>query len=139
MNTKICTKCKQEKELSDFHRHTSSKDGLHTWGKVCALQVRKNHYKKNRQANYDNNKKFYHRNKENAKKYLSTHPCVDCGETDIIVLEFDHIKGNKEFCISTKYRCRSWKRLLKEIDKCEVRCANCHRKRHYYASLAQSG
>lgn len=36
------------------------------------------------------------RNREYVKTYLETHLCVDCGESDIIVLEFDHIKGEKQ-------------------------------------------
>ena len=60
-------------------------------------------------------------------EYLSGHPCVDCGETDIVVLEFDHV-GEKLANISTLANGgRSWARILSEIEKCEVRCANCHR------------
>lgn len=60
--------------------------------------------------------------------YLSTHPCVDCGETDIRVLDFDHIDTvNKKANISQLISRTNWKHLKKEIAKCEVRCANCHR------------
>ncbi len=57
--------------------------------------------------------------------------CVDCGEKDVRVLDFDHVRGTKEFSISKGLRDRvSNVRLVQEIKKCEVRCANCHRKRH---------
>ena len=55
-------------------------------------------------------------------------PCVDCGETDAMVLEFDHLR-DKEFGISRGLRERSWKSILDEMAKCEVVCANCHRRR----------
>lgn len=64
------------------------------------------------------------------KEYLLTHPCIDCGESDWIVLEFDHCKGKKKLAIASMiHRNYSWKVILEEINKCEVRCANCHRKK----------
>ena len=65
--------------------------------------------------------------------YLQTHPCIDCGEDDPIVLEFDHRPGEiKRFVIG------SWRKsrhglvsLNDEIKKCDVRCANCHRRVTY--------
>ena len=69
------------------------------------------------------------RNKEFINNYLETHPCVDCVEKDPIVLEFDHIKGEKVNNVSTGATFGwSLKKLQKEIDKCEIRCANCHRR-----------
>lgn len=64
-------------------------------------------------------------------KYLTEHPCVDCGEKDPVVLEFDHIDPSlKEHTIGrligSGYNLDD---IAKEIDKCVVRCANCHRRR----------
>ncbi len=62
--------------------------------------------------------------------YLRQHPCTDCGEKDIIVLDFDHVRGTKRQGISVMIRVGyKWEDILLEIDKCEVVCANCHRKR----------
>tara|TARA_B100001059_G_C17345016_1_gene337761 strand:- start:65 stop:385 length:321 start_codon:yes stop_codon:yes gene_type:complete len=63
------------------------------------------------------------------KAYLANHPCVDCGEDDIRVLEFDHIDpSQKEFNISRGVADgRGLKSIKSEIEKCEVRCCNCHR------------
>ena len=58
--------------------------------------------------------------------YLKLHPCVDCQNCDIRVLEFDHLL-NKKFNISEMIGKQSWEMISEEIVKCEVRCANCHR------------
>ena len=60
--------------------------------------------------------------------FLRAHPCLDCGETDPLVLEFDH-KKDKCFEIARGVREKSWEQILSEIEKCEVVCANCHRRR----------
>lgn len=69
------------------------------------------------------------KNKEIVKQYLLAHPCVDCGEKDIIVLEFDHLR-DKVLPIAEILK-NGWReeRLMNEINKCEVRCANCHRRK----------
>ena len=61
--------------------------------------------------------------------YLSKHHCVDCGEADPDVLDFDHVRGEKVCDVSHMVQCgfRLW-RIVDEIEKCEVRCANDHRR-----------
>lgn len=61
--------------------------------------------------------------------YLQTHPCVDCGEDDPIVLDFDH-QRDKELEIANAVK-QGWsiERIEKEIAKCQVRCADCHRRK----------
>lgn len=74
------------------------------------------------------------RRKENMAKliqYLQHHPCIDCRVPDFEVLEFDHIRGTKVASISAMVHAgRPWSEVQDEIHKCEVRCANCHKKRH---------
>ena len=70
---------------------------------------------------------------ENKRKiliYLGSNVCVDCSESDIRVLEFDHVRGEKIRGVSQMIsRGCSWKTIEKEIAKCDVRCCNCHRKK----------
>ncbi len=74
------------------------------------------------------NKRRMERNREFVNNYLKNHPCVDCGENNIIVLEFDHIRGQKINAIANmKGSYYSISTIKREIEKCEVRCANCHR------------
>ena len=65
--------------------------------------------------------------------YLRGHPCVDCGEADPVVLEFDHREGTqKRFnignAVTDGYGLST---VIAEIAKCDVRCANCHRRETY--------
>jgi transcription elongation factor Elf1 len=61
-------------------------------------------------------------------KHLETHPCLDCGESDPVVLEFDHLRDKRASISALRYEA-SCRTLEKEILKCEVVCANCHRRR----------
>jgi hypothetical protein len=66
--------------------------------------------------------------KQIIKEYLFTHPCVDCWEDDPVVLEFDHRDPTaKKGLVGQMSRST----VRAEIEKCDVRCANCHRRRHH--------
>lgn len=61
--------------------------------------------------------------------YLARHPCLDCGNADLRVLEFDHRdRKTKAAAVSVLARAGySLARVQAEVAKCDVRCANCHR------------
>lgn len=102
----------------------------------------KKHYEENKDL-YKQRAKAHNivarkRNREYVNEYLRNNPCVDCGESDIIVLDFDHLQ-DKEQNISTAIN-KPWslKKLKEEIAKCEIRCANCHRRMTYKRRIAGS-
>ncbi len=71
--------------------------------------------------------------------YLKINSCADCGETDPVVLEFDHRDGDEKIANITEMVNRrvTLRRLVEEIKKCDVRCANCHTRKtardfHWY-------
>lgn len=67
--------------------------------------------------------------------YLSWFSCIDCGETDIRCLDFDHVFGEKSFSIGTvAARGRGFLPIVKEFEKCVIRCSNCHRKKTHVKS-----
>ena len=112
---KQCSICEEEVHLHEFSVDNSRDDGK---GRVC----------KRCRRLYDKIKRRCKR--EYVNHYTSLHPCVDCGDTRPTVLEFDHIK-DKDVNISVLVaNGSSWKKLQREIDKCEVRCASCHSHRH---------
>lgn len=58
-------------------------------------------------------------------------PCKDCNQKfPYYVMDFDHVRGRKKFNISQTLSVRP-ETLMREIKKCEVVCANCHRIRTY--------
>lgn len=128
MLTKTCTKCDRTLLLSDYHKNRSTKDGVQTYCKQCNIALRIDYYKRNsdKEKDYDRDRKL--QISKRLWEFLENNPCVDCGESDPRVLEFDHVKGKKKFNLGG---CRSyaWKTVQKEITKCQVRCANCHRRK----------
>ena len=63
---------------------------------------------------------------------LKDQPCVDCGGVfHYCVMDFDHVKGDKSFDVSTVVQMRGINVIMNEIAKCDVVCANCHRLREW--------
>jgi hypothetical protein len=67
--------------------------------------------------------------RQKLAEYLIDKCCAHCGNSDSRVLEFDHLDAaNKSFGISRAFdNSLSWERILAEIQKCQILCANCHR------------
>jgi hypothetical protein len=94
------------------------------------------HYGKNSDAVKAPARAYTDANRERLRNHVrahkEVHPCVDCGNDNWIVLQFDHVRGKKLFNVADGIR-RSLglKTLEAEIKKCEVVCANCHAIRTY--------
>jgi hypothetical protein len=133
MDTKECFACEVVKPLEDFYKSKRARDGHLGKCKMCYNLDYKNKYendesyRENKQAA---NQAAVQKRREFVWQYLENHPCVDCGETDFRVLEFDHVRGKKVMGVTRAVR-YSMDVLTTEIEKCEVRCANCHRKKTY--------
>jgi len=125
--TKRCFKCNTEKPIECFSKNKGRSDGHSGQCKECHTIMRKEHYEKNK-------KQIFSQVNLQKKKYyewfisLKDKPCVDCGvKFPHYVMDFDHVK-NKEFTLSNARQGRySKEKILKEIDKCELVCSNCHR------------
>lgn len=72
------------------------------------------------------------RMREHVKTYFLTHPCIDCGISNPLVLDFDHRNPSEKYKGISQIvaNCLGIATLIKEIEKCDVRCSNCHRIRH---------
>jgi L-lysine 2,3-aminomutase len=74
--------------------------------------------------------KIREENRQLVLDYLREHPCIDCGEADPIVLQFDHRNPkDKKKAVANLVRYYSTEVVGTEIAKCDVRCANCHIRR----------
>ena len=115
-----CSKCGKTKALSSFQM--SYRTERKRWSRegVCKACVSIRGKEKNKNHNLDVRKYVF--------DYLKTHPCVDCGETNVLALEFDHLHS-KKFDIGTALggSAKLASRVKSEIKKCVVRCSTCHR------------
>lgn len=129
---KICSKCKFDypNPLEDyFNKRSSAKDGFQQRCKNCIALFHKEHYQQNKEyykkKSSKHNAEYRVRNLQYMVDYLKENPCIDCGEKDPIVLEFDHL-SNKD-CNVSEMQTVSLSKIKKEIEKCVIRCANCHK------------
>jgi hypothetical protein len=128
-----CGSCGELKSLDAFAWRRRGKGQRDNMCRPCRSEYGRGHYQANRQRYIDLAAKRTRAVAEERYGYLieyfRSHPCKDCGEADPIVLEFDHLGDDKAFNIAKGIRDRSWQAVLDEIAKCEVVCANCHRRR----------
>jgi len=99
-------------------------------------EYRRNWYKKNA----DSEKAHVRRRKLDIRKwfekYKSGLKCAICSESHPATIDFHHKSGKKEFAVGyMAFNGYSIKRIEKELKKCEVLCANCHRKAHFKNSV----
>ena len=134
MRVKTCTRCGKTKPLDQFPPvRRSEPEKLQTWCRACFSEANKRNYWKDpapvRQRVVANSARRRAETRARAVEYLLAHPCVDCGERDIVVLQFDHLR-DKSFDLSVMIAWgASWARIEAEIAKCVVRCANCHHRK----------
>ena len=126
---RVCTKCKKRKE------HGKGQG----WCKDCRNSHRRSEYNDNEEHRKKEIKESvirqqerYQKNMKIVHEYKRRNPCVDCGCSDIRCLEFDHRdESKKSFTIGQVMQQKKIKAIMREIYKCDVRCANCHRIRHH--------
>ena len=129
---KICARCKLSLDFSEFNWKIKNIKKA-SYCKKCSREYIKSHYESNREYYLNKAKNRNSNLKQILQKYLieylKTHPCVDCGEINLLTLEFDHReRGKKSYNVSYIMRnSMTLNHLIIEINKCDVRCANCHR------------
>lgn len=130
---KKCSKCQQNKNLEEFNKNSSKKDGLNNQCKDCNKESCKNYYNANRESEKkrisSKSNSIRIRNRNFILNLLKNSSCKDCNNSDYRVLEFDHLPiFKKDNNISSLiHSSHSLEKIKEEINKCEIVCANCHR------------
>jgi hypothetical protein len=131
---KRCSRCRLVRPLHEFAFSDRIEGTRQSFCRSCHAAYRREHYARNR-ADYiawaeRQGQLRYETQTALVDQYLREHPCVDCGESNIVLLEFDHIdEADKTMDLSSMLARRSWRTILTEIGKCDIRCVNCHRRR----------
>ncbi len=146
---KRCPSCKETKPLKAFGKAPDQKWGVACWCKQCTNAKAQARHKAGGLEARKQRRVYDRASKDRFRaivwRHLSANPCVDCGETDPVVLEFDHVRG-KNFTIGSGLKSGA-ATLYAEFKLCEVRCRNCHIRitharantyRHRYAMLDES-
>jgi hypothetical protein len=130
---KRCLNRKELKQSTEFGFKNRAEQLLQAWCRSCERSYKQAWYLRNRERHMANVLANTQRVRDalhaQVLAYLSDHPCVDCGENDPVVLEFDHLhskRWNVSYMISCGFR---WSVVQDEISRCQVRCVNCHRRK----------
>jgi hypothetical protein len=118
---KRCFNCKETKDLTEFYKNRTTKDGSSGICKSCQTH----------------NEKL---SNSLAKEWLNQikTKCEICGESRSWVLDFHHLDPSKKTITISQYVSSGTvgletkkKKVLKELENCILVCANCHRDIHY--------
>jgi hypothetical protein len=100
-------------------------------------EAKRKWYHNNKEKHRETRLRIEHRKREWFRQFKSTLSCERCPENHPACLQFHHKNGDKTKNISDMVIRWSEERILEEIAKCEVLCANCHFKEH--SALSTSG
>ena len=139
MDMKNCSKCNKPKKLADFYKRKTGKRAGEYYEKCkeCMKARGREYYRKNRNRQLPLALARRHKAYQLKRVFINKvkdRPCADCGiKYPYYVMDFDH-KSNKDKIAEVAYMStRNWslEKIKKEIQKCEVVCANCHRIRTF--------
>lgn len=132
--TKTCTACDQEKSVEDFGVKNVLTGLRQSYCKQCQREKAKAHYEANKTSYLVRNA----RRAEEVAKYVdelkAKTPCVDCGQVFKPRISDWHHKDSstKLKIVSVLRHSTTLPAVLREIEKCDLLCANCHRERTFY-------
>lgn len=136
---KTCSRCREPKPLAQFNRWAAAKDGLDSYCKACRSVIAKVSHSKHSEKVKAQQRESYRsgakrrmieRNRDWLVEALTGACCAACHIDDPLVLEMDHVRGEKyrnvSFLVHNGYPLDTVKA---EAAKCQILCANCHRRK----------
>ena len=125
VETRQCRRCGQDKPFTEFHRW---RDGYQSWCKPCRAEYAAAHYQKNKAHRQAQNKRRQVAFRTWYTELKAGKACADCGLVfHPAAMHWDHLPGRKKTApLGWLVRLGSRQRVLEEIAKCELVCANCH-------------
>ena len=126
---KVCSKCKDEKELKEFNKNKSCPDGFQAQCKKCKKEGNNIYVEKNYSKYIE-----YHK-KRNEEKYFLINSfkkeCYKCKESRYWVLDFHHLEPQNKTKEVSSLISSSKENIINEIKKCITLCRNCHSDFHF--------
>ena len=130
---KVCVLCKLPLPLYAFNKNKRKPDGLQDQCRECGKKKSTEYYNSNKEKH---KKVTVERNKKNriitqqfVYDFLKKTGCASCPENDPAALDFDHQRDKRKgICEMVGGGC-SISTIMEEISKCQILCANCHRKK----------
>lgn len=139
MNLKICSKCGKEKPLTEFYfrKKGPRKNKYYEKCKECMKERGKNYYHNNHERQLKLalvRRSKYRKDLRDFLDLIKNKPCMDCKKVyPPYVMDFDHRDGEEKEKEVARMVAGGWSKdnIVKEIKKCDLVCANCHRLRTY--------
>lgn len=129
---KTCYRCKRDLPLDQFYKNSTKPDGLTGYCKDCKRTYNSSHYQQTKDTYNPQRAATRLAQVEAVHDFLwdllEVAECADCDLRDPIVMEFDHVRGVKKFNIANA-KDKPLAKVEEEIEKCDIVCANCHRRR----------
>lgn len=123
---KRCGRCRQVLALTSFNRLG---DGHQGWCRRCFSDYFRERGTLYRRQCVSGKRERRRKARLLVQEILKSNRCADCGERDMAVLEFDHVRGKRKGICQLMGEGLDVKELKKEVERCEVVCVNCHRRR----------
>lgn len=136
---KVCTECGVEKSEEEFGKKGDRR--LHRC-KQCINEYQRQHYEQNKEKYKRKAKTWNHKVRKRYQQLKEATPCDDCGGMfPYYVTEYDHRDPSTKAdnVASLISRGVGWEKLMAEIEKCDLVCANCHRQRTHSRRISSTG
>jgi hypothetical protein len=124
---KRCSRCGEKKDEAQFHRG-NHRDGLQVYCKPCRRAYDAAYHQRVKDRRREQKRRRERELRAFVNSLKRDRPCAECGGFfDLPAMQWDHLPGFiKTGNLGDIGHRTSRRRILEEIAKCELVCANCH-------------